>query len=154
VGENQMRILILIILLAAYSVSFANEPPKRLEYTPPSKNKSRESQYMDVNKPIVISEHTSTFNIKLETNPSTGYTWFYDVDQSNSHFITPVKQMYVPPADKNLVGAAGENIWTFKVNKEAFKVPTVFKFTLVYARAWEMDKPGKTLKLTIVTTQD
>jgi predicted secreted protein len=41
--------------------------------------------------------------------------------------------------DKPLVGAGGSETWTFKVQKEAFKVPRVSVITLTYMRPWPSD---------------
>lgn len=69
--------------------------------------------------------------IELPENPSTGYAWFYTLDDESIVEVT--KDEYVEPkADTGVVGAAGTHIWEFKGLKEG---KTVMK--LDYYRSWE-----------------
>lgn len=114
-------------------------------------NLSDPTEYADITKPIVREASEPDFKIKLTANPSTGYRWFYDRQHSDeTGWIEAVSSEYLPAADKR-VGSAGTNIWEFKIKSQAFIVPSILKVRLVYARAWELDKPAKTLDLTIVT---
>lgn len=107
------------------------------------------SQYANAAKPILVRSSKPTFEIKLSSNPTTGYQWYYLADRSDG-LITPTKQFYSKPPEK-LLGASGADIWSFKASPKSFKVPTISKITLVYARSGELDKPVKTLRLTVVT---
>ena len=52
-----------------------------------------------------------TFNIKLVSNPSTGYSWN---EKFNSSKIAMINNKFVPNTDKTLMGAPGMQEFTFK----------------------------------------
>ena len=71
------------------------------------------------------------FVIALESNPTTGYGWQVQSDDSllelvNSEFESGA------PADSQIVGAGGEEKFTFKALTKGETV-----VTLVYKRSWE-----------------
>ena len=85
----------------------------------------------------------------LESNPSTGYQWSEQAaiigTSSIGAEVEQTEHKYVAPDSKDnmLVGASGQEQWTFKaVNKGT---ATIF---LSYGRSWE-SKAEKTFKLTV-----
>jgi predicted secreted protein len=68
------------------------------------------------------------FNITLESNPTTGYSWTVDFD---SHFLTQENEDYVL-SHPGLVGSGGQQIFTFtpiRIGKTTISA--------VYKRPWE-----------------
>src|SRR5579871_1141560 len=88
-----------------------------------------------VDKPnIVVRAKNPEFEIRLKSNPTTGFSWF--LNQYDRNFIQPIKHEYeVPP--KNLVGAPGYEIWTFRITSEGFLVPRLMTLSFSYTRPWE-----------------
>jgi inhibitor of cysteine peptidase len=70
------------------------------------------------------------FEISLDSNPTTGYSWQADFDQE---YLELVSQEFVPP-QSDLVGAGGTEIFAF----QALEVGET-KLTLVYKRSWETE---------------
>ncbi len=105
--------------------------------------------YADVNRPIMVTQNAPHFVIKLAANPTTGYQWFYLPEKSDG-LAVPVKQEYIAP-DVKMPGAGGFSVWHFEVDPAAFKVPTISRVTLIYARGFEMAEPIKILELKVIT---
>lgn len=71
--------------------------------------------------------------VKLEENPSTGYTWHYTIE--NENVLTLVSDKYTTPKDKKTIGAPGVHEWKFKAVSEA-ETDLIFE----YYRDWEGKK--------------
>ncbi len=92
----------------------------------------------------IVTNSGTTFQIALKSNPTTGYGWRLGnkpagklVKLEEHHFIAP---------QTKLVGAGGQEIWTFKALK-----PGKTKFSLEYARPWEKNiKPIETRAYEVV----
>ncbi len=56
-----------------------------------------------------------TLTISLVSNASTGYKWHYD---DSSDVVKLVETKSEPPKDKNMMGAAGKQIFVFKAIKK------------------------------------
>ena len=70
------------------------------------------------------------FIIGLESNPTTGFEWLTEFDES---FLEPVKSEYeTDKALSGMTGVGGEQQFTFKGLK-----PGKTKITLKYKREWE-----------------
>ncbi len=95
-----------------------------------------ESYTMSDNNSDISIEIDATFDISLESNPTTGYEWnVTECDYSvlklvNTDYVTAETQ--TPPLD----GAGGLQKWTFKGIKDG---ETALK--LVYRRSWESEDP-------------
>ena len=83
---------------------------------------------------FIVTSDKPVFVIKLKSNPTTGYTWF--LREYSTKMLTPVKHYYEVPQTK-LIGAPGYELWTFRVNQEAFIVPQMLTLRLIYARPWK-----------------
>lgn len=99
------------------------------------------------NKPILTSPSAPEVTLKLESNPTTGYSWF--LVSYDHQLLSPVSHHYVP-VHNGLVGVPGYELWRFKVNPQAFSVPQVTEITLHYARSWEMQAIHKFKFLVII----
>jgi inhibitor of cysteine peptidase len=100
-----------------------------------AKDISEDQVYTQDKLGITVIGTKPQFVIKLKSNPTTGYSWY--LRSYDTNLITPVKHEYEPPADKNLVGAGGYEIWTFHVKSTAFIVPQQTMVRFVYDRPWE-----------------
>ncbi|MFA5839164.1 MAG: protease inhibitor I42 family protein [Candidatus Margulisiibacteriota bacterium] len=88
--------------------------------------------------------HT-TFELKLDSNPTTGYLWQLK-DPINRKYIKELKNIYIGPNEEK-PGAGGMQVWTFKTMRKGKT-----SFTLQYTRPWENGaKPVReeTFELTI-----
>jgi predicted secreted protein len=122
------KILWLVLLIAITNVCFANDDNK-IEYT-------------DSAKTIVVDKLKPTFNIILQSNPTTGYSWI--LENYDTNLIIPVSHKFYPPTDKKLVGAPGYEKWTFRVKRLGFIVPQATNIVLSYTRLWENQEAQST----------
>ncbi|WP_322904151.1 protease inhibitor I42 family protein [Paenibacillus campi] len=101
-----------------------------------------------VTNKTIAANTDATFNIKLQQNESTGYSWSYKAD-SHIQFVNKTETSPIPAdvdkKDVPIVGAPNDTILTFKADK-----PGTYKLTFDYVRAWEKDaKPAETVIYTI-----
>mgnify|MGYP000048467396 CR=1 FL=1 len=76
-----------------------------------------------------------TVVIKLESNPTTGYSWILD-EKTDTSIVSAADSEYVQSVkDEELVGAGGHEIFTFKAISKG-KTSIV----LNYERSWEEDE--------------
>lgn len=98
---------------------------------------------------IIVSQDQPTFTIKLQSNPTTGFSW--KLGKYDSNLVSFVSQQYVAPKNKKLMGAPGYVVWTFKAIKAKYRVNQVGHITLVYARPWTQE--GATKKTFIIVVK-
>lgn len=86
-----------------------------------------------------------TVVIRLESNPTTGYSWILD-ENTDTSVVSVVDSEYLQSVeDKELVGAGGYEIFTFKAVSGGSTV-----IVLNYERPWEEDKePLDTFRVNI-----
>jgi inhibitor of cysteine peptidase len=86
-----------------------------------------------------------TVVIRLESNPTTGYSWILD-EKTDTSIVSAADSEYVQSVkDEELVGAGGHEIFTFKA---ASKGKT--SIVLNYERPWEEDEePLETFEINI-----
>jgi inhibitor of cysteine peptidase len=99
---------------------------------------------------IIVNQSNPTFNVILQSNPTTGYSWVlkkYDAD-----LILYVEHKFYPPTKQksNLVGAPCYEKWVFKVKPNGFTVPQLTNIILVYMRPWE-GKSDKIITFKVLT---
>ncbi len=83
-----------------------------------------------------------SFNISLDSNPTTGYSW--EILPYNDSIIRFIKSKYKPNSDR--IGSDGKRIIEFKALN---KGKTVLE--LSYLRVWEKKiRPIKKFKITVV----
>ena len=76
-----------------------------------------------------------TFIIRLESNPTTGYSW--NLPEIPSEIVQKISNVYEPEkTNGNIVGSGGTEIWTFKAISKGN-----ITLTFQYARPWEKDIP-------------
>ncbi|WP_048136639.1 protease inhibitor I42 family protein [Methanosarcina horonobensis] len=80
----------------------------------------------------ITLEKGETFYLRLEENPTTGYSWELNLSQG----LDNVSGTYYPPESKEgeqpLVGAGGVHLWEIKAMAEGTQ-----QVTAVYRRSWE-----------------
>lgn len=136
--------IVLVAALVSFSVTSALAAKKTALKKPAEAHKG---MFTDPNKAIEVTKAAPRIILKLRSNPTTGYSWFlvgYDPAR-----IKPVQCKYVAPNTK-LTGAPGYDVWTFKVNSQAFVVPQVTHITLQYFRPWVVPTNGRKLNFTVV----
>jgi len=86
-----------------------------------------------------------TIEIKLESNPTTGYSWFLS-DKVDTAIVSVNEPVFIESEkDKELVGAGGYEIFTIKAIAEG-KIDII----LNYERPWEEGvEPIETFEITI-----
>jgi len=82
------------------------------------------------------------YTINLEENPTTGYTWHWNI--ANTFIVSIESEKFVAPSS-NLPGAPGNHVWIVKGLKPG-KTEIVFE----YYRSFEPDKIEKTIVYKIV----
>ena len=65
----------------------------------------------------VLVAADETFEVRLQSNPSTGFSWELDA-MSTPGLVTLVSNGYVEPSDSDVVGAAGTEVFVFKATGE------------------------------------
>lgn len=115
-------------------------------------NTQTSKPYSEENRNIVVTQQGShDFTIVLKSNATTGYGWF--LREYNHALIEPVKHQYVTQK-KALMGAPGEEVWTFQVKRDAFIVPmqTVLRFT--YTRPFQSSESGNQVTFHVTTMSE
>ena len=88
----------------------------------------------------LVAVSTSDDTVELEENPSTGYSWLVEYDQSK---LQLVKDQPNAPATP-LPGAPNKHIWEFK---GIARGRTSIKFS--YARPWESKPPEQVVQYAV-----
>ncbi|OGT51260.1 MAG: hypothetical protein A3E84_04085 [Gammaproteobacteria bacterium RIFCSPHIGHO2_12_FULL_42_13] len=104
-----------------------------------SKSASTAPQFTSNKKPIYVRQG-QTFNITLQSNPTTGFSWKWKSTAYDRNLVSLVNQKYVAATDKKLVGAPGYEVWTFRANKTEtgrYRVVQVGHIVMDYERPWE-----------------
>jgi predicted secreted protein len=104
-------------------------------FADPVDNSKNGNGFTDPNKSIVVTKTTPTFTIKMQSNPTAGYSWF--LKEIDYQLITPVSRAYHADQTKR-IGAGGYEEWVFKATPHAFDVPHLTNITLLYARPWDL----------------
>ncbi|MEH6890303.1 protease inhibitor I42 family protein [Bacillus sp. JJ864] len=102
------------------------------------------------NKPTQESDHLKelevtvgkTFDITLEENVSTGYSWSYT---TNTDRIQLVSENVKEPEKSDAVGMPTKKTWTFKATQAG-----TYTLKFDYSQTWEKgQKPAQTLTYTV-----
>ena len=86
-------------------------------------------------KNVMNARAGENFTISLESNPTTGYSWQL-AKPLDEKIVQLVGSEYVP-SKTDLVGAGGEEKWTFLAVKKGST-----RVALEYVRSWEEDDPA------------
>lgn len=117
---NRLTVLIMLLLVTGLLAGCGAQQVK--EYTDPSQG-------------IEIGVG-GQFVITLESNPTTGYQWQADFDNSSLKLVkSDYKQSEAKPG---LVGVGGKEYFTFEGLKKGNA-----RITMVYKRVWEQGSAGQ-----------
>ncbi len=89
------------------------------------------------NAQIIELTTGQTAKIVLTENPSTGYSWHWNVANTN---VVRIENEEFISAQNGLIGAPGEHVWNIKGLREGQS-----EIVLEYYRNWEPDKVEKTV---------
>ena len=90
-------------------------------------------QFVDPDLPIDVIKGQS-FEIVLESNPTTGYAWGL-AKRIENHMVNLVTNEY-HAKETSLVGSGGAEVWTFVARHDGTTT-----ITLAYRRPWEKEAP-------------
>ncbi|WP_410508207.1 protease inhibitor I42 family protein [Methanosarcina hadiensis] len=80
----------------------------------------------------ITLENEETFYLRLQENPTTGYSWELNLSEG----LSLVSDKYYPPesgeGERTIVGAGGVHVWEIKADSEGTQ-----QVTAVYRRSWE-----------------
>ena len=77
-----------------------------------------------------------SLTVTLCSNPTTGFQW-ESAQISDQTILQQTDHKYEPPEDENIVGGAGEEVWTFKALKKGTST-----ISMEYSRPWEGGEKG------------
>jgi len=139
-----MKKLILIGAVAAILLLLlACSPTSRQVSLEASCDDFADSNY--ISKQIEVAAGDS-FTVTLCSNPTTGFTWPESAQISDQTVLQQTAHEFISPGEEGLVGAAGEDVWTFKALKKGTST-----ISTDYSRPWEGGEKGVwTFSLTVV----
>ncbi len=86
-----------------------------------------------------------TITVQLSSNHTTGYSWSETASISDPAVLSQTGYSWVPPADTGIVGASGNEVWTFKALKAGSST-----ISEDYSRPWSGGEKGTwTFKLNV-----
>lgn len=98
---------------------------------------------------IIVNAAKPSAVIKLQANPTTGYTWLI---QDYDHRLLTLTSHEFEAKKTKAVGAPGLETWTFQVKPEAFLAPQLIKIKFYYTRVWDIS--SGTEKIINIITQN
>lgn len=131
-----MRVLITFLILLCSSATFSQLEKKN---------------YTEERAGIMVQADQPEFTITLKSNPTTGYSWF--LRDYHTDLIKPVKHEFIAGNPK-LMGAPGQEVWTFRAKPAAFSVPQQTLIRMVYARPWEGMEQSSQLVFRVSTVEN
>ncbi len=85
-----------------------------------------------------------SFTVTLCSNPTTGFQWS-EAQVSDQTVLKQTDHSFVPSGETGIVGAAGQDVWTFKALKKGEST-----VSMEYSRPWEgVEKAEWTFILTV-----
>jgi len=87
----------------------------------------------------------NTFTVTLCSNATTGFQWSESAQISDQTVVQQTSHEFVSPGNTGVVGASGNEVWTFKALKKGTST-----ITMDYSRPWEGGEKGVwTFNLTV-----
>ena len=133
----KLKSILLITVMVVSALVVACDTPSQKAWVEVSCDEFYDSRQINMALEVQAGE---TFEVKLCSNPSTGFQWLENVQiseatilgQENHKFIGPESEPPPPP------GTPGQEVWTFKALKEGSS--TIF---FEYSRPWEGGEKGE-----------
>ncbi|MFC2050387.1 protease inhibitor I42 family protein [Chloroflexota bacterium] len=87
-----------------------------------------------------------SFTVTLCSNATTGFQWSESAKMGDPTVVQQTNHQFVSPHPEGLVGAPGQEVWTFKALKKGTST-----ISMEYSRPWEGgEKAEWTFNLTVV----
>ncbi len=87
-----------------------------------------------------------SFTVALCSNQTTGFQWSESAQIDDETIVEQTNHEFIPPQDEQLVGAAGQEVWTFQALQEGTTT-----ISMEYSRPWEDGEEAEwTFTLTLV----
>lgn len=99
--------------------------------------------WINSSKPVDVASYIvedKTISVYLPSNPTTGYTWEYDVYGNGVKFQSENYTQSIQ--DSEICGAGGTTVFKFVADSEGD-----FEIVLTYLRAWEDSIPASTVTI-------
>ena len=96
---------------------------------------------------LAYAKDGNTAYIELDSNPTTGFDWYYDELPQNLELVS--KDYESSSKDKTAAGGGGKTMYSFKVNEAGS-----FIVQLDYKRIWEKNPPSRVVRFSISATKD
>jgi inhibitor of cysteine peptidase len=99
-----------------------------------------------ISKDVTVTAGGS-LNVTLCSNPTTGFQWVENATISDQTVVNQTSHQFVAPEDQELVGAPGEEVWTFEALRKGKST-----VSMEYSRPWEGGEKGEwtfTLNVTV-----
>jgi inhibitor of cysteine peptidase len=139
-----MKIKIMTVLAAvAIALALVNcAPTSTLKSTKVSCDTFSSQENVTKEADVAVGD---TFTVTLCSNPSTGFSWSEAAKIDDPAVVQQVEHKVIPPGQTGVVGAPGQEMWTFK----ALKAGTA-TLSMEYGRPWEGGEKGEwTFALTV-----
>ena len=75
--------------------------------------------------------------VTLGSNPTTGFSWSEEAEIGNETILQQTGHEFLEPGKEGVVGAAGNEVWTFDALKKGTTV-----VSMEYGRPWEGGEKG------------
>jgi predicted secreted protein len=95
------------------------------------------SQGGTISKEVELGRFSDLLVVTLCSNATTGFEWEL-VEISDENILEPTEQEYVAPEGTEVEGAAGQEIWTFKILRPGEAI-----ISMEYSRPWEGGEKGE-----------
>jgi len=118
--------------------------------SPSAKQVSVDVSCDDFYKQAAISKEVEvavdgSLTVTLCSNRTTGFEWVESAEISDQSVLQQTSHSFVPPEEAGIVGAAGQEIWTFQALKKGTST-----ISMEYSRLWEGGEKGEwTFVLTV-----
>jgi len=136
------KVILLCVIVAALLAVFACAPTSQPVALEVSCDEFMEANNISKDAEVAVGD---TFTVTLCSNPTTGFEWSESAQISDQTVLEQVDHATVAPENKNVVGAPGQEVWTFKALTQG--TSTV---SLEYGRPWEGGEKGEwTFEVTV-----
>ncbi|MBN1620216.1 protease inhibitor I42 family protein [candidate division WOR-3 bacterium] len=90
----------------------------------------------------VLARANTSINVVLPSNPSTGYQWFFETDESNN---LSLDSSLFSPGTEGLLGSSGEQTFFITLRHDVSA-----RLIFYYLRDWENSSPADSFSFTII----
>jgi inhibitor of cysteine peptidase len=136
------KLTLVLIIAAMAALLFACAPSKQVSVEV-SCDEFMAQQHISQQVEVAVGD---SFTVNLCSNRTTGFQWSETAQISDQTVLQQTNHEYLAPEETGAVGAAGQEVWTFKALKKGTS-----NVSLEYSRPWEGGEKGEwTFNLTVV----